>query len=301
MQNMDQDKQNLNVRKSNARAWSFAKAILFIVPAILFWVALSVVVFGLVWVVALGDDDTCNIGRVPIQGIITTTDNGLSQVFGLSAITSADDIVAMLKFAEEDESIDAIIIDIDSPGGTPVAADEIMTVLAEIEKPVVAVVRDRGASAAYWVAAGADHIIASPVSDVGSVGVTMSYLEFASTTDNQGARWIDISSGEYKDAGNPDRVLSDKEEKHFQSQVDKVHEYMVDRIAESRKALSRDELAILADGRAYIGTEALKLKLIDELGGFDEARAYLMKKLQAEEDEVVFCAPSGGRFGNLLR
>jgi protease-4 len=156
-----------------------------------------------------------------------------------------------------------------------------------------------GTSAAYWVAVGADHIIASPVSDVGSIGVTMSYLELASSTDNRGSRWIDISSGEYKDAGNPERVLSPKEREYFQGQVDAVHEYMVDRISSAREELSREEVANLADGRAYIGIEALKLKLVDELGSFTEAANYLKSKLSSGDD-LVLCSRSGAGLDSLF-
>jgi protease-4 len=170
-----------------------------------------------------------------------------------------------------------------------------MSALLVTDKPVVAVVRELGASAAYWIAAGADYIIASPVSNVGSIGVTMSYLETASSTEIEGSRWIDLSSGAFKDAGHPERVLRDEEEQFYQSQVESVHTYMVDRIASARTVMTHEEVAALADGRAYVGTEALKLKLVDALGGYQEARRWIADRVSADVDDIELCdTPSGG-------
>ena len=135
---------------------------------------------------------------------------------------------------------------------------------------------------------------------MGSIGVTMSYLELASSTEKEGSRWIDLSSGEYKDAGHPERVLRDAEEEHFQGQVDDVHEYMVERISSSRDAISYDEVRVIADGRAYLGKDALEMKLIDELGGFKEALQYIQNVLSLNEDEVKLCSPEGDSLVELL-
>ncbi len=271
------------------------------VPAVFFWFIVFVVFVGMAGLFFGKEEVVCNVSRIPIQGILMTTDNGLGDILGLGAISSADKIIKDIKLAEEDENIEAIILDVDSPGGTPVAGDEIMEAIVQVKKPTVAVIRDRGASAAYWAASGADYIIASPVSDVGSIGVTMSYLELASSTDKDGSRWIDISSGKFKDAGNPERVLRDEEQKYFKTQVDGVFEYMLDRISGARDAISKDELKRIADGRAFLGTVGLKLKLVDELGGFKEAQNYLSEVLDKDKDDVVVC--SGGVYGiaNLLR
>jgi protease-4 len=277
-----------------------AFAILVAVPAMLFWSVVLVVVLGIFSLLNNAEEKPCNVARIPIKGVLTTTDDGISELFGFGAIVSADSIIEKLNSAEKNEDIDAVILDIDSPGGTPVSADEIMTALSLIEKPTVSVMRDRGTSAAYWVAAGTDYIIASPISDVGSVGVTMSYTEFASSSEDAGSRWIDLSSGAFKDAGNPERALREEEEEYFQSQVNTIHEYMVDRISSARKVISRDELATLADGRAFLGVEALELKLIDMLGGFDEAKTYLAQVLSVDESAVTLCPSGGSGLGDLL-
>ncbi len=288
------------VRATLLRKVATASIALFVgVPAFIFW---CVTVFLLLIVASAFDDEEtyCTVARIPLTGIVTTTDAGLTRFLEYGMISSADDFVASVQWAEEDPTIEAILVEVDSPGGTPVAADEMLAALLKAEKPVVAVVREVGASAAYWVAAGADHIVASPVSDVGSIGVTMSYLEVASSSEIEGSRWVDLSSGGYKDAGHPERPLRLEEEEYFKSQVESVHTYMVDRIAQARPVLSREEVAALADGRAYVGTEALRLKLIDALGGFDEALLWLGEKLGKQSDEVVLCDAYESGFGSLF-
>jgi len=265
-------------------------------PALMFWGS-ALLVLMIVGSLTGGSEDeaTCNVAHIPLHGIVTTTNDGFSQLLGWGSLSSADDFVAYVQSAEADDSVQAILIDIDSPGGTPVAADEMMSALLVTDKPVVAVVRELGASAAYWIAAGADYIIASPVSNVGSIGVTMSYLETASSTEIEGSRWIDLSSGAFKDAGHPERVLRDEEEQFYQSQVESVHTYMVDRIASARTVMTHEEVAALADGRAYVGTEALKLKLVDALGGYQEARRWIADRVSADVDDIELCdTPSGG-------
>jgi len=278
--------------KRSRTGWHVAFGLFVGLPAILFWLTFGLLFLGVMSILGGSDDELyCNVARVPLHGIITSAGDGFQELLGLGMLSSADDFVAAIEGAERDEYIDAILVDIDSPGGTPVGGDEMMAALMVVEKPVVAVVRDLGASAAYWAAAGADHIIASPVSNVGSIGVTMSYLETASSTDIEGSRWVDLSSGDYKDAGNPERPLSEIEATHFRGQVDEVHDYMVNRIAEARATLSREDVSRLADGRAYVGTRAIELKLVDALGGFAEARTWLAEQVGMGVDEVVLCEP----------
>lgn len=298
---MDSEIKDISIKKSyKHKIKSTAVAFFVFVPTVFFWFVFFIIVVG-VFGLIFEKKEVCNIARVQIQGVLMTTDNGLGDILGLGAVTSADKIISNINSADKNKNVDAIILDIDSPGGTPVAGDEIMEAIKSANKPTVAVIRDRGASAAYWAASGADYIIASPVSDVGSIGVTMSYLELASSTDNKGSRWIDISSGKFKDAGNPERVLRDEEQKYFKTQVNGVFEYMLDRISGARDVISKDELKKIADGRAFLGTDGLKLKLVDELGGFSEAKEYLANILSKNKNEVVVCGSEGYGIADLLR
>lgn len=273
---------------------------LLVAPAIVFWSGVLILCIGFLSLLGEVEND-CSVARIPLQGVLAATDSGIGDILGFGFVTSANSVVEEFEQAEKNDQIQAVVIDVDSPGGTPVAGDEIMQALLRLDKPTVAVVRDQGTSAAYWAMAGADHIIASPVSDVGSIGVTMSYLELANASETEGSRWVDLSSGEFKDAGNPERELAEEEELYFQSQVDTVHDYMVDQIARARSVLSRDELAQLADGRAYLGSRALELGLVDEVGGFEQAIRFIAAELGVDEQSLSLCPVKGERLEELLR
>ncbi len=268
------------------------------VPAIFFWIGAGVLVSGILFLFSGSHEDSCSIARIPLHGVLAVTGDGFASLLGEQSFSSADSIVAEIQSADKDDAIRAILLDVDSPGGTPVAGDEVMRALQNAKKPVVAVVRDLGASAAYWAMAGADHIIASPASSVGSIGVTMSYTEQAGVTQKDGGRWIGIASGAYKDAGNPERPLTKEEQAYFQAQVDEVYAYMISEISDARTNVPKNVLKTLADGRIFTGSEALRLGLIDELGGFKEARTYLEKKLTLPTEDVTLCEAS--RLGSLF-
>lgn len=269
------------------------------VPIVLFWI-------GVVGTVAIligyaDDEQACTVARIPLHGVLVTTGGTMNSSFVSEGTVSADDILWQIREAETSEEIQAILLDVNSPGGTPVAADEVARALASSSLPSVALIRDMGTSAAYWAAVGTQHIIASPISDVGSIGVTMSYVELAGITEEEGGKFVEISSGTFKDAGNPDRTLTADEQQYFQGQVEKVHEYMLDRLAERRVSVARTELAVLADGKSWIGKQALGLGLVDSLGGIDEATARIAQILAIPRSEVVFCDVSGNVIDELLQ
>jgi protease-4 len=267
------------------------------VPAFFFWVLVLVVVGGVALLFS-GEEEAvaeCSVARIPLYGVLVTTDMGLSSLLS-GSYASADALARDIRRADEDPSIKAIVLDIDSPGGTPLAGDEVMQALAEAKKPTVAVVRDLGASAAYWAASGADALVASPASTVGSIGVTMSYTEEAGKNVQEGGRFVEIASGKFKEAGNPERELSKEEQAYFQKQVDDLFEYMLSRIAEQRTGVPKDTLRGLADGRVFLGTEAKNLGLVDIVGGFPEALTYIQDTLtsEGEDGEVVLCDTKTG-------
>jgi protease IV len=270
-------------------------------PAVLFWFAATVTVLGIMAVASDSRNKVeCNVAVVPVHGVITSDDEGFTRLLGFGIISGARTLIRQVNEALHDESILAILVDIDSPGGTPVAADDVMQALHESEKPTVALVRDVGASAAYWLAAGADHIVASPISNIGSIGVTMSYMEEAGAHEEEGMRWINLSSGPFKDAGHPDRRISEGEQEYFQEQVDDVHTYMIERIALARPTRTYDEYLELADGRTYLGAKGLELGLVDTLGGMREVRQYLADTLDLTTDEIRICEPKRGGLRSLL-
>jgi protease-4 len=195
-----------------------------------------------------------------------------------SFVSSSDEIVRALEAAEQDDSVRGVIVEVDSPGGSAYAGDAIRTALERLGKPSVAVIKEYGDSAAYWAATGADWIIAAPTSDVGSIGVTGSYVDSSLANEQNGYTYVELTSGPYKDTGSPDKGLTQDEYDYLQGSVDQLFSMFVDAVAESR-SLPRDKVLALADGSTMFGRDALRAGLIDEVGGLKEAREYLAREL----------------------
>ncbi len=228
-----------------------------------------------------------NIAIIPIEGVITT--QGTLGAFAEEGTPSAE-IVQWIADAEADENIKAVIFRIDSPGGTPVATDEIASAINNMEKPSVSVIREVGASGAYWVASATDKIYANRMSMVGSIGVLASYIEFAGTLERYNATYRSLTAGEFKDTGDPFKELTSKEEALFQAQLDKLHTIFIKAVAENR-GLPEDKVRKLANGWIYMGTEALEFGLIDAIGSEDDAIADLEESLNLTAEIVEFSSP----------
>ena len=191
---------------------------------------------------------------------------------------SSDDIVWFIEDAEQDESIKAIILDIDSMGGDPVAAEEIANALIRTAKPTVALIRSYGNSAAYYAATGADVIFASKNSDIGSIGVTMSYLDNVWKNQKEGLTYNQLSAGKFKDMFDPDRPLTYEEKELIMRDVVILHENFIQAVAENR-GLAIEKVRALADGSSMLGQMALENGLIDRIGDLYAAREYLEVEL----------------------
>ena len=234
---------------------------------------------------------SCNIAIVPIVGDITTLPQG--QEDGSDAAdsypsTNADDVLYQLRLAESDPYIQGILVRIDSLGGSPVASEIMADALKRASLPVAALIREYGTSGGYLVATGADAIFASPLSDVGSIGITMSYLENWEKNAKEGLRFVSLSSGKFKDYGNPDKPLTSDERALLERDLKIYHEAFVKKVAENR-GLPVETIAKLADGSSMPGELALKNKLIDTPGNQASTRAWFAEQLKIAPEEVVFC------------
>lgn len=230
-----------------------------------------------------------NVALIKIQGVITG--DGASS-FGEETISSTQ-IVEFIRDAEESSQIKAIVLEVNSPGGSPVASDEVGMVIKKAKKPVIAVIREVGASGGYWIASASDYIIANKMSITGSIGVYSSFLEFSGLMEKYGVGYERIVGGENKDVGSPFLKLSEEKKKLLQSKIDKVHTYFIQEIAANRN-ISENKVRELATGEFFLGSEALELGLIDELGDKETAEKYLKEKYGIEEaDYVVYEAEKG--------
>lgn len=227
-----------------------------------------------------------NVALIKIHGIITTQEDE----FSLDDQAASDEIIKLIKKAEENPEVKAILFEINSPGGSAVAskeiADEIARVSSNVNKTTIAVIREMGTSGAYWIASSTDLIIASPLSVTGSIGVISSYLEFNKLFDKYGINYRRLVAGKYKDIGSPFRNLTDEEQKILQKQLDSVHEYFIKEIAKNRN-MDVEEVRKLADGLFYLGEEAQKLGLVDVLGDKETAKDILKDTLNLPDIQLV--------------
>ncbi len=200
--------------------------------------------------------------------------------------TASEDIVITIEQAEQDEKIKAILLEVDSYGGSPVAAEEIMKAMKTATKLTVALVRTAAVSGAYWSATGADIIFASAISDIGGIGVTSSYLDNSKKNIKDGLTFNSLSTGIFKDTQNPDKSLTEAERKLILRDSYIIHDHFVNSVAANRN-LDVNKVKALADGSTLLGEAALKNGLIDRIGGMPEVKAYLKEKI-GEEPEICW-------------
>jgi len=226
-------------------------------------------------------NESCEIAGVALQGVLSTYAVPELLLDG-DLRASSESIMYQLETAQDSPNIKAIYLEIDSYGGSPVAASEIVDTLRQyVDKPVIAHIRSGGLSAAYWVAAAADHINATKYSDIGSIGVTMSYVDEGVYNEMTGLTFNEINSGRFKDSGSASKTLTDEEKALFQRDIDILYESFVDDIAQLRR-LDRDTVLAMADGSSMLGEMALERGLIDSVGGFYDTMALIEREYGAK-------------------
>ncbi len=195
---------------------------------------------------------------------------GIIEIKGV--ISEAEEIVRNLKEFRENESIKAIVIRIDSPGGSVGPSQEIYRAIRKTigSKKVIASMGAIAASGGYYIAAGANGIVANPGTITGSIGVIIGYTNFQELLKKIGLSPIVIKSGDFKDIGSPVRDMTDEEKALLQEFVDKTKRQFVKAIADGRK-MDLTEVETLADGRIFTGQEAKELGLVDRLGNIEDA------------------------------
>ncbi len=201
-----------------------------------------------------------------------------------------------LDKAAADKRVKAVVLRINSPGGGVTASDLMYTELTEFrertDKPVVAVGLDVMASGAYYLACGADRIVVTPTSVVGSIGVILILPEFSGTMQKLGIRANVIKSGEMKDAGSPFRTLQPAEREIFQEMIDAMYARFVSVVQSSRTDMEETRLRELADGRVYLAPDAVASGLVDEIGTLHDG-VELAKQLAGLDDKPIVLVQYG--------
>ena len=185
----------------------------------------------------------------------------------------------------------AVVLLIDSRGGSATAAEEIGRAIDEIDLPVVAFVRGSALSGAYWVAASTDYIVALETSTIGSIGVNTSYLQETDHNQKEGYAYQEIVSGEYKNVGNSYKVLSEKHKKYLQEYTNDIFGVFKDVVMRKRN-LSEQDFSKVADGKFFIAKNAVGINLVDKIGGIPEVKEYLSGVTATEKNRLLLCEPT---------
>jgi protease-4 len=195
-----------------------------------------------------------------------------------------------LRKAEEDERVKALIVRINSPGGTITASDilyhELLAFKARKKVPVIAAIMDVGASGGYYAALAADTIVVNPTTITGSIGVVMVTVNAQGLLEKIGVTPLAIKSGPMKDAGSPFRSLTPAEHAVFQGVIDEMYGRFVELIAQSRK-MPADRVRGFADGRIYTAEQALRLGLVDRVGYLEDVVALAKERAGLGEAKVI--------------
>jgi len=219
------------------------------------------VLWGAIWGITRSlSDDSSLIGANQI---------GVIDVSGV--ILDADKLDQQLRKFGDDDSVKAIILHINSPGGGAAASQEIyhevLRIRQEKHKKIIASVESVGASGAYYIASACDRIYANDASVVGSIGVIMEWTNYGELYKWAKLKSVVIHAGELKDAGDPTHDVTPQEEAYFQSLVDNMYGQFIHDVAEGRHTTD-DKIKPLATGQVWTGQQSLPLGLIDKVGGF---------------------------------
>lgn len=226
-------------------------------------------------VVEQGNDN--KIAVLELEGVIQNTSS--ASLLNSSAYNH-DRFLDMIENAGEDQTVDGIILRVNSPGGGVVESDEIHDKIVELkeeyDKPVYVSMGNTAASGGYYVSSPADKIVAHPATLTGSIGVIMESLNYSEFADEHGIKFNTIKSGEFKDIMSASRKMTDDEREILQTMIDDMYADFVQVIVDGRD-MSESKVRKLGDGRVYTGRQAKENGLVDALGSMDDTVAMMEK------------------------
>ena len=230
--------------------------------------AVLVLFVATIWLlIAVTDDGLpggAKVAVVEVEGIIGTE---------VQRGQDTESLVRTLGEYRDDPAVRAVVLRINSPGGVVAPTQEIFTAvrrLREAKKPVVASLGSVAASGGYYVAVAADRIYASPGTLTGSIGVVMQMANLEGLLKKVGVEYVVVKAGAYKDVGNMARAMTPEERRILQALLDDVYDQFIGAVAEGR-GLDPQAVRAFAEGRIYSGRQAQSLKMVDDLGGLEDA------------------------------
>jgi protease-4 len=258
-----------------------------IVLYLLIFLGILVIIVGGIYAIIASFEtfpiDSNEVSVIYVQGTLIT--GNIPSGFGFA---TSEDISRNIQNAADDNNVKAIVLRINSAGGTPAAAQEILIEInkAREKKPVVVSMGDVAASAAYYISVPAERIIANPDTITGSIGVIWVFENRSAFYEEEGVEFYVAKSGELKDMGADWRGLTTEEKNYSEEIILDAFQRFVDTVAQNRN-MSRSEVEDLADGRVYTGSKAVELGLVDETGNLYDALDIAAKLGGIEGDYTV--------------
>ncbi len=233
------------------------------------------------------DKGSDRIAVIYLTGEIISGRSG-GGMFGSGGSAASDTLVEQIQNTQDDKSIKAVIIRINSPGGSAAASQEIYNALRTARKKshklYIASLADVAASGGYYVASACDTIYANPATLTGSIGVIMNYITYGELLKKYGVNPVVIKSGRMKDFMSPYREMTQEEHQLIQSTITNVHDQFIRDVADGRH-IPAPELKMIADGRVFSGEQAIDAKLVDRIGGLTDAIEYAARKNKLKEGD----------------
>jgi protease-4 len=231
------------------------------------------------------------IAVINATGVINSGTSGFDPVNG--AVVGSDSLVEYIREARADDSIKAIVLRVDSPGGSSTASDVIwreLSISRENHRPVIVSMSDLAASGGYYIALGGDAIVAQPGTLTGSIGVYTGKFVVSGTLDKLGANIESTSNGKHAEIYSPDRRFSAEERKKIEESMQVVYDQFIERTAAARH-MTPEKVDEIAQGRVWTGAQAKQLGLVDELGGLYKAIDLAKQRARIPLDQEVELVP----------
>ena len=253
---------------------------------------------------SLGLNHGPRIAVIYASGVITSGRGGYDPFSG--GVLGADTLIEHIREARSDPAVKAIVVRIDSPGGSATASDAIWRELVltreeRHDRPLVVSMSDLAASGGYWIALAAPYIVAQPGTLTGSIGVITGKMVTGGVYKKLGANIETVSQGKHAEIASPVRPFTDDERRKVQSLIEETYDQFIEKASESRH-IRPEKLDAIAQGRVWTGRQAKSIGLVDELGGLDRAIAAAKQraKIPSTSDVEVVVYPPRKTFFELV-
>ncbi len=220
------------------------------------------------------------VAVIPIEGPIMESPGGLFSPFGSSTVGKVEKYIEKIK---DKSKYKALLLEINSPGGSPYTSKRISQLVSKLDLFKVALIEEQCTSGAYWLASSCDIIVADELSSVGGVGTISIRPDLTDFLDKLGIKFDIQSEGKFKDEGMPFSKLSEEGKKHRKKMVSEINELFKDQIKTRRGIQDNSEVF---EGKVFLGREAKENRLVDRLGGKEEALKTIKDSLGTEDIKV---------------